>query len=145
MSLEEAGLVGSHRRRNLISHLLDVMPGAQKSPVEALDFALNCLGRDLVPRDLTSGLPYSQNAGMSHTIRNRDSVVGARSRTGWLLGHDPKAMAGGWVREPFLSRRVLEFGPGIRALTSDRSTATRVPCTSEFLLTPSVSCWPPLR
>ena len=92
VSLEEAGLVGSHRRGNLISHLLDVMPGAQKSPVEALDLALNCLGRDLVPRDLTSDLPYPQNAGMSHTIRNRDSVVGARSRTGWLLDHGAEAI-----------------------------------------------------
>ena len=92
MSLEEAGLVGSHRRRNLISHFLDIMPGTQKSPVEALDFALNGLGRDRLPRDLTSGLPYPQDAGMSYTIRNRNSVVGARSRTGWLLGHVAEAM-----------------------------------------------------
>ena len=90
--LKESGLGGSHRCGNLISHLLEVMPGAQNGPIEAFDFAVDRLGRDLLTRDLTSGLPHPQDAGMRHAIRNRNSAVGARSRMGWLLGHGSEAI-----------------------------------------------------
>jgi len=90
--LKESGLGGSHRCGNLISHLLKVMPGAQNGPIEAFDFAVDRLGRDLLTRDLTSGLPHPQDAGMRHAIRNRNSAVGACSRMGWLLGHGSEAI-----------------------------------------------------
>jgi len=85
--LEEPRFGGSHGRGDLIPDFLDVLSGAQQGDVEPFNFLIDGCRGDLLPRDLPAGLPHPQDAGMGHAIRNRDTAVGACSRTGCWLSH----------------------------------------------------------